>query len=178
MTDRTEGGFEGLGSLIQLVGVNVPARARFIGETRIGATLSSVTFGLVCGQFGAVIPAVGPLLPFLCGSWFGYTFGLVGQWVQSKKLVKTYAEKYPELLLHSLEHQWHIDVPKSVSRGGIHDNKELLQDWIFSGGLGRISMSIIAAQSCRIAVEEIQQKGRERVVEQFHENSGFGEDDE
>jgi hypothetical protein len=172
--DNTEGGFEGLGSLIRVAGVNVPARARFVGETLIGATLSSVTFGLVCGQFGAVIPAVGPLFPFLCGSWFGYTFGLVGQWVQCKRLAKTYAEKYPALLMHSLEHEWNIDVPRSISQGG--ENKELLQDWIFNGGLGRTTISIIAAQSCRLSVEEIQQKNRERVVEQLYENSAFDTD--
>lgn len=167
--------FEGLGSLIKVAGINIPARARFIGETLIGATLSSLTFGLVCGQVGA-ITSVGPLFPFLCGSWFGYSFGLVGQWMSCKRLAKTYADKYPALLIHSLQNEWHVDVPVSVASRKA--DAGMLNNWIFDGGLGRVTMSILAAQACRASVEEIQQKGRERVAEQIYESGDIDDADD
>ena len=69
--------FDGLNGLVRLSGANVPARAQYVAETLITASLSSLTFGLVFGQLGATIYTVGPILPFLIGSWTGYTFGLI-----------------------------------------------------------------------------------------------------
>mmetsp|Transcript_24457 Transcript_24457/g.41573 ORF Transcript_24457/g.41573 Transcript_24457/m.41573 type:complete len:85 (-) Transcript_24457:6-260(-) len=81
MSDQ-ETQFDGLSSLVRLTGSSVPARAKFVGETVLGCTLSSVVFGLVCGQMGASLAykGVGPLVPYLVGSWVGYTMGIVGQW--------------------------------------------------------------------------------------------------
>lgn len=42
--------YDGFSSLVRLSGINVPARARFVGEAFLLATLSSLTFGLTCGQ--------------------------------------------------------------------------------------------------------------------------------
>lgn len=131
--------FEGFSSLVRLSGVNVPARARFVGETLLSATLASLTLGLVCGQVGGTYPSIGPLVPFLIGSWTGYTFGLLNQWRNSKRTVGIYAERFPNLLRHSLAREWDVVVPKDVE----------LKTWIENGGLGRMTVSILAASSCR-----------------------------
>ena len=157
-----EASLEGIGSLIRVAGINIPARARFVGETVISATLSSLTFGLVCGQVGAMT-TIGPLAPFLCGSWFGYSAGLLRQWWDCKRLAKRYASRYPTLMLYSLQQDWNTVVPESVTK-----NEDSLEEWITDGGLGRTTMSILAAQSIKTSVEEIQQRGREKVAGQYN----------
>lgn len=169
MPQDAESSFEGLGSLIRASGTNIPARARFIAETLVGATMSSLTFGLVCGQVGAMVTTVGPLVPFLWGSCFGYSTGLFVHWKNCKRTAKSYAEKYPSLMMYALQQEWDVVVPESV-------NPSTLSHWIFAGGLGRTTMSILAAQSCRETVEEIQQKGRDKVAEQYHDTAD--DDDE
>ena len=122
---------EGLSSLIRLSGANVPARARFVGEAMIQASLSSITFGLVCGQVGALfMTTTGPLVPFLVGSWTGYTVGLMTYWYGAKRLAITYAQKYPTLLVHALTTERLFQVPNSVMQQ-LNDGK--LEQWIVEG---------------------------------------------
>ena len=64
-----DSGLDSLSSFIRLTGVSVPARARFIGEAIASSTLSGLAMGLCCGQIGAMMGSVGPLVPFLCGTW-------------------------------------------------------------------------------------------------------------
>jgi len=80
--------FDGLSSLVRLSGSNVPARARFIGEAILSSTMTGLTLGLVFGRVGGLTVA-GPLVPFLVGTWTGYTFGLVGHWRNCKRLAIT-----------------------------------------------------------------------------------------
>jgi hypothetical protein len=160
MSEGTDSHFEGLGSLINFIGATVPARARFIGETVLSATLSSITFGLVCGQMG-IMAGLGPIAPMLCGSWMGYSLGIWRRWTESKRTARQYAEHYPQLMLYALQREMHIVVPSQVQQ----DAK--LHEWLFEGGLHRTTQGILAAQACRTSVEEIQQRGREKLVEQY-----------
>eukprot|EP00540_Astrosyne_radiata_P018505 CAMPEP_0116865200 /NCGR_PEP_ID=MMETSP0418-20121206/25265_1 /TAXON_ID=1158023 /ORGANISM="Astrosyne radiata, Strain 13vi08-1A" /LENGTH=170 /DNA_ID=CAMNT_0004500545 /DNA_START=184 /DNA_END=696 /DNA_ORIENTATION=- len=159
MSDNSESQFEGLSSLVRLTGANVPARARFVGETVLVSTLSSLTLGLVCGQMGSfwVLDSVGPLVPYLVGSWVGYSMGMLNQWRTSKRLALSYAKKYPTLMAYALRQEWDVKVGSTKN----------LDRWIQNGGLGIMTMSILAAQSCRADVEEIQQKNRQRLVEVY-----------
>lgn len=148
--------FDGLSSLVRLSGSQVPARARFVGETLLTATLSSLTFGLVCGQVGGVVlfDSVGPLIPFLIGSWTGYSFGLWNQWRTASRTTLHYAERYPMLLRHALREEWATEVDD--------DN---LPRWIAGGGLSRQTLAILAATSCRSAVEDLIERERQKLVE-------------
>lgn len=99
MTD-SQHNFDGLASLIAFTGFTVPARARFVAQF-IGSSLySSITCGLVAGQAGAMV-SCGPLIPFMAGSWFGYTWGAIGFWKQAQKKAFTCARRYPRILAHS-----------------------------------------------------------------------------
>jgi len=165
--------FDGLSSLIRLSGASVPARARFIGEAILSSTLSALTLGLVFGQTGAIFMATtGPLVPFLVGSWTGYSFGLVSYWYSVKRMALKYALKYPTILAHALTTERGLEVPPSVMKSALdHKEGENLQKWIVSGGLGRLSLSILAAQSCRNDVEELERQERQRLMEEHHEKT-------
>jgi hypothetical protein len=158
----SETGFDGLGSIIRAAGIHLPARARFAGEAMLTATLSSLTFGLVCGQVGSMIPTVGPLAPFLCGSWLGYSAGLLTQWWSCQRLARLYAKKYPSLMIYALQHQDWDGVGEPV-----RCDEEYLEDWITQGGLARTTCSILAAQSVKTCVDEIEERGRRQAAEQY-----------
>lgn len=154
---------DGLSTLVRLSGANVPARARFVGEAMIQSSLCSITFGLVCGQVGALfMTTTGPLVPFLVGSWTGYTVGLMTYWYGAKRLAITYAQRYPTLLAHALSMEHLFKVPKSVMQEA-NDGK--LEQWIVEGGLPRLSVSILAAQSCRNDVDELERQERQRLMD-------------
>jgi hypothetical protein len=180
--------FDGLSSLVRLSGVSVPARARFIGEALVSSTLTSLTLGLSFGMVGAVCSPIGPLVPFLVGSWTGYTFGLVNHWRTCSNTVRQYAQQYPTLLAHALATEGRgIPVPPKVvqaseERLGTQNDEEsdhpvpsgsvTLEEWIRQGGLGRLTWSILAAQSCQRDVEELQRQHRERLIQEHHEKYG------
>jgi hypothetical protein len=197
---------DGLSSLIQLSGVSVPTRARFIGEALVSSTLASVTLGLSCGMVGAIVTPFGPLVPFLCGAWTGYSLGLVNYWRTSQRLAIDYARLYPTLLAHALGSERFLIVPSPVvkaseqvlllesSKNRQNDNNAMnndnneededtlakktnissstvptLEEWILQGGLGRLSWSILAAQSCRSDVEELERQRRQTLMDQHKE---------
>lgn len=168
--------FDGLSSLVRLSGATVPSRARFVGEALLAASFSSITMGLVAGQVGAVFMlTTGPMVPFMVGSWAGYTFGLVGYWRSSVKWCDQVCERYPKLLMHALHVQkFSNEVPPTLV-GDCNDIEEQgtkLKEWIKEGGLGRLSLSVLAAQSCRGDVEEIERNERQRLTEEYQEPGG------
>jgi hypothetical protein len=67
--DDSSSGLDNLGSFIRFTGATVPARARYIGESVATASLSGLALGLVCGQVGSNIAGLGPLVPFIFGTW-------------------------------------------------------------------------------------------------------------
>jgi hypothetical protein len=155
--------FDGLGSLIKMIGFTVPARARFVGETMVTASLTSLTVGILCGNIGSMIPSVGPLAPFLFGSWIGYSAGLVSHWRLSHNLAKKYAKLYPTLMLHALNHQaW------DLGSEPVAEHEEPLEEWIIKGGLGRTTASILAAQSLKSCVRDIEKRGRDKAAEEYY----------
>lgn len=185
--------FDGLSSLVRLSGASVPARARFVGEALITSTLSSLTLGLCSGMMGATLFSVGPLIPFLIGSWTGYTFGLVNHWRAAERTTWQYAREYPTIMAHSLQTEFHVQVPRTVIQASEErleqehqkeQNEEFsdiadtrnnsstgttLEDWIRTGGLGRLTWSILAAQSCRTDVEELNRQKRQHIMEKYQE---------
>mmetsp|Transcript_10955 Transcript_10955/g.16132 ORF Transcript_10955/g.16132 Transcript_10955/m.16132 type:complete len:178 (+) Transcript_10955:74-607(+) len=172
MSDKN---FDGLTSLIAFTGFSMPARARFVAQF-IGSTLfSSITCGLVAGQTGAMMLSCGPLIPFMTGSWFGYTVSCVGFWKQSKKKALTYARRYPKVLAHSLETDLNMQIPKNVTmdddqktEGSSSSSSELrgksLEEWIHEGGTKRLSFAILAAQSCEEDIAEMQKNERQKLI--------------
>ena len=158
-----DGALEGIGSLIRMSGYSFPSRARFVGETMVTASLTSLTVGLLCGNIGSMIPSVGPLVPFLFGSWFGYSAGLVSQWRNSKDLAKKYATRYPSLMLYALEHQaW------DIGSESVTDSEEPLDQWIAKGGLARTTVCILAAQSLKSCVHTIEKRGRDKAADEYY----------
>ena len=169
--------FDGLSSLISFAGVSIPARARFVAKS-LGSTLfSSLTLGLVAGQTGALL-SCGPLLPFMAGSWLGYTWGMVAFWRQAKTKAINCARRYPKILAHSLLLDFDVEVPKDVSLercdGSNEDIKEEsyteqvhMEDWILNGGVGRLSYAVLAAQSCDEDILEMQKNERQKLVDSY-----------
>lgn len=190
----------GLGTILRFTGTNVPARARYIGEAFVSASLFSVTVGLCCGAVGATLFPIscGPLIPFLAGSGVGYSFGLWDHYSTVKRNMRFYAHHYPTLLVHALWTEFQLIVPKSVidqSRKQLlreeeeqqqnemsalphasklpappvtnqpHLDNMPLDQWVFSGGLGRLSWSMLASQNCRSNVTTIETQKRHRIVE-------------
>lgn len=164
--------FDGLSSLISFAGFTVPARARFVAKF-VGSTLySSLTIGLVAGQAGALLPC-GPLIPFMTGSWIGYTWGCVGFWKQSKKKTISFARRYPKVLVHSLLTNFDVEIPADVKvkhqEDGNNERDVLLEGWILAGGIGRLSYAILAAQSCEEDINEMQKSERQKLVDEYSE---------
>jgi hypothetical protein len=161
-----ESNFEGLSSLVRLSGTSVPARARFVGETLLGSSISGLTLGLMWGSVGATFfpLTIGPLVPFLWGSGVGYTFGLVYQWRLAKRRAIVTCENYPALMVHSLRWEWNVrDLPYNKDQG------DALAKWILQGSVSRLSLAMLASQTCAPAVEEIQQRNRQRIVDAYAE---------
>lgn len=159
----SEDALDGLGSIIRMTGYTVPSRARFIGETMVTATLSSLTLGILCGNIGYMIPSVGPLASFLFGSWFGYSAGLLAEWRTSELLAKTYSQKYPSLMLYAIRHQEWIPGSQSLPRDG-----ESLEEWLANGGFARTTVGILAAQSLKSCVHTIEKRGRDREADKYY----------
>eukprot|EP00977_Amphora_coffeiformis_P028357 scaffold34937_cov165-Amphora_coffeaeformis.AAC.4 len=157
--------FDGLSSLVRLTGVSVPARARFVGESLLGSTITSLSVGLLSGSVGATFFAasVGPLVPFLIGSGAGYTFGLIYQWRMAKRRALVFCQDYPRLMAHTLRWEWDVrDIPQNA-------NGNELTAWVLRGGLPRLTNLILASHSCASAVEEIKERNRQRIVESYIE---------
>jgi hypothetical protein len=161
--DNAGDSLDGLSSLLRFTGVNVPARARFVGEAVASATLSGLTAGLVCGQVGATIASCGPLVPFMVGSWLGSGFGLYGHWRKTYQQTLLFATHYPNIFTHSLWTEHHMVAPPQVAKDG-----ESLKAWVTSGGLGRLTWCILAAQACRGDVEEVERQKRQQLVDEWN----------
>jgi hypothetical protein len=160
--------FEGLSSLIAFAGVNIPARARFVTRFVASTLYTSLTLGLVAGQAGALM-SCGPLVPFMTGSWLGYTWGCVGFWRQAKKSAMTCARRHPSIMSHALLTEFDIEVPTHVviDKTEEKDTKGIttLEEWITQGGMSRLSYAVLAAQSCQEDILELQKNQRQKLIE-------------
>ena len=163
-----ESSFEGLSSLVRLTGTNIPQRARFIGESLVSAALSSVTLGVVCGQIGASFLSIGPLVPFMLGSWTGYTIGLFGHWQTVTKQAHYYSKTYPRLMAHCLKCEWDIVVPEIALEDGN------MSEWVREGGMQRLTMAVLAAGSVRPQVDEILANEKQKMVEDYTSGADGG----
>jgi hypothetical protein len=178
MTDSTRN-LDGLTSLGSFAGFTIPARARFVGQFLGHAIFSSLTVGLVAGQTGAAVLSCGPLVPFLCGSWAGYTWGCLGFWKQSRAKALDCARRYPKVMAHGLTFLCpakHSPPPVETTQGSateLRDKNEgkVLEEWIFAGGIGRISYAILAAQSCEEDIFEMQRKKRQELIDGYGASS-------
>ena len=135
---------EGLTELVAASGISVPARAKFIGRFMAYTTFGGVTFGLVCGQLSVML-AVGPLIPFMCGAWLGFTLMSVGFWRHERAIINDYVGRYPQLMEQVIRTQFpYSNMPKHLSA----------QQWLQQGSFSAISWCILAAQSCSHLIQE------------------------
>ena len=153
---------DGLKTLLSLGGIDSRAQfvVRFFGMT----TFTSTTFGLVAGNFGAMLLSTGPLFPFFAGSITGYVVGVVTFWRQEKARALEYATLYPDLMEHALSTEF------TGQEIGTRDRHVPMVEWLCSGGVGRISWGILAAQSCKASVLELQEDSRQKLVETYKQN--------
>ncbi|CAB9510860.1 expressed unknown protein [Seminavis robusta] len=193
----------GLGTILRFTGSNVPSRALYIGEAFVSASLFSVTIGLCFGSVGAVIfpNTCGPLVPFLTGSSIGYTFGLYEHYSSVKRNMLVHARHYPTLLAHAMWSEHKRVVPKSVMEASRQQEEEdnpqessnvttsppllyqpevenvPLDQWVFLGGLGRLTWSMLASQNCKANVTAIEEQKRQRLVDSIlQEHEGKNDD--
>ncbi|KAJ1493348.1 hypothetical protein T484DRAFT_1929552 [Baffinella frigidus] len=143
----------------------VDTRAQFVVRFFGVTSFTSTTFGLVAGNFGVMLFTSGPLIPFFAGSIAGYVFGVVSFWRQEKARALEYAALYPNIMEHVLSTQFSHVKHCVGTRGNIP-----MVEWLCSGGVSRMSWGILAAQSCRASVLELQEDARQKLVESYKEN--------
>lgn len=138
----------------------VPARALFIGKFLGYTTFSALTTGLALGQLG-VLCSVGPLFPFLFGSWCGYTAGCMAFAGMETRRAVTYVEKYPQLMEHvlSTEYRGMCDFSEGSS----------VFQWLNqcdskSQQLVRLGWAVMAAQSATPSVDEVEDARRQSII--------------
>lgn len=144
-------------SLFDLARKSVPARAVFVARFMGSTTLASVTLGLVCGQLGAACSS-GPLVPFLVGSWVGYSLACYRFWRLEVLQALHYVYKYPKLVEHALRTEF-ASVSPII--------KEPFLDWIRAGSIGRLTWTILATQSCLPHIKEVEEAEMQYVVERY-----------
>jgi hypothetical protein len=81
------------------------------------ATVGGVTATVVCA------PLLGPVVPFLVGSWVGFTAGVAQRWVFDSQEACDAIQRYPQLMEHHVRHvksdalegltwdEWRADLP-------------------------------------------------------------------
>lgn len=160
------------GEFVAAVADTVPARARFIGRYIADTTYTSLSVGLVAGQIGVMLPC-GPLVPFMVGSWVGYTAGIVKFWHAEKSKVMDCVENYPRLVRYVIatEMPWaKVDVAEGST----------LMEWVNSGDtltrMGRQAWVTLATQTCLPLVDELQSQIKGKIVEEYLESSPGGDD--
>ena len=157
--------------------------------------IGAVVFPMTCG----------PLVPFLIGSSVGYSFGLWEHWATCKRNMVHYSRHYPRLLAHALWTEHKLIVPRSVLQASQDQLKQMEEDeevasnsnmrrryppvtftpnntgipmdqWVFQGGLARMTWSMLAAQQCHPDVVAIEEKKREQLVESILQETIEDED--
>lgn len=153
-------------SVFDLARKSVPARAIFVARFMGSTTLASVTLGLVCGQVGAACTS-GPLVPFLVGSWVGYSLACYRFWRLEVSHALHYVDKYPKLVEQALRAEFSPLCPII---------KEPFLEWIRAGSVGRLSWTILATQSCLPHIKELEEAEMQNVVERYKVKSQLGPD--
>merc|ERR1711879_9160 len=145
---------EHLGSIVSIASA-CPPRLAFMGRLLASTSFSSVTIAVMFGQIGTSL-SIGPLVPAMVGGWLGYTWGLLKFWESEATRAKAYARDYPALMRYALATQfstWEGCTWMSAARiKAVPAKSELLHDWLLSGGIGRLSLGILAAQYCSSSV--------------------------
>ena len=175
-----ESQYEGFGSFVRLSGILVPTRAYFIGETYINTTLASFAAGILGAAVGVLTP-LGPVLPFLSMSTIGYAFGGYQQWIFCKRRACHYIQEYPTLMALAMrqsnfdllmneneEDDSSIASSPLLSTATSITGDELLA-WVHKGGYRRLGLSILATYSCLDAVNEIEKRRQQTIVDDLVE---------
>jgi hypothetical protein len=154
---------EDIKAFLSLGGIDARAQfvARFFGMTAV----TSTTFGLVAGNFGAFLPC-GPLLPFLCGSVSGYLVGVCGFWRAEKMRALEYADMYPNIMEHVLATEF-SHVAERI--GLLQSGRAPMGEWVRTGGTGRMSWAILAAQSCKCSVQQLHEDRLQKLIDAYKE---------
>jgi hypothetical protein len=176
--------FDGLGSIINLSGI-IPARAKYVTEAFLSATLGSMTIGLTFGMMGSAFLTTGPLIPFLFGSWLGHSFGLYQHYQMGHNETIRVAKLYPSVLAHALMTDHHIIIPPEVvavseerlNAKEVEDSSgtnaigltPTLDEWIRKGSYRVMAFAILATQDCRPDIEEIERHRRQQLIENYQE---------
>lgn len=89
------------------------------------ATVGGVATMVVCA------PLLGPVVPFLVGSWAGFTAGVLQRWVFDSQEAVDAIERYPQLMEHHVRHvkidalegltwdEWRAALPGSTYKQGL-----------------------------------------------------------
>ncbi|CAL1146345.1 unnamed protein product [Cladocopium goreaui] len=158
---------EGFSELVQASGVSVPARAKFVGRFLGYTTFGSLTFGLVCGQLGVMF-TVGPLVPFFCGSWLGYTLSSISFWRSECSTARGYVRDYPRLLEYVIrtEFPWaRMPEVTGIEVSMVPMSQDMaIEKWMQGHSLIRLSWCILAGQSCQSLIQEHQEEKRRELL--------------
>eukprot|EP00435_Cladocopium_sp_Y103_P057045 s1270_g19.t1 len=99
--------------------------------------------------------SVGPLVPFLCGSWLGYTLSSISFWRSECSTARGYVRDYPRLLEYVIrtEFPW-ARMPEDIG----------IEKWMQGDSLIRLSWCILAGQSCQSLIQEHQEEKRRELL--------------
>mmetsp|Transcript_63775 Transcript_63775/g.152066 ORF Transcript_63775/g.152066 Transcript_63775/m.152066 type:complete len:163 (+) Transcript_63775:61-549(+) len=147
-----------ISTLLASSGVTIPSRARFVGKFYAWTGLASMSLGLLAGQLGASL-GFGPILPFMSGSWLGFTLSCITFWKNERRRAEEYLLNYPQLMEHVLRTEY-------GTFAGMHNGISLAA-WLRGPRLPVWSWTLLASQSCAPHVQAIEDERRDRIVEKY-----------
>ena len=126
----------------------------------------STTSGLFFGQAGALL-GTGPLVPFLCGAWAGYSLAGVIFWKGEVKRALKFVQAYPKLMEHALLSSGDHGESQTFK----YERDTDLATWIRADGCSRwlrtarMSWLVLAAQKVAPSVQQIEDAKRDKLIQ-------------
>eukprot|EP00287_Rhodomonas_sp_CCMP768_P009327 CAMPEP_0196732796 /NCGR_PEP_ID=MMETSP1091-20130531/12088_1 /TAXON_ID=302021 /ORGANISM="Rhodomonas sp., Strain CCMP768" /LENGTH=162 /DNA_ID=CAMNT_0042076107 /DNA_START=25 /DNA_END=513 /DNA_ORIENTATION=- len=155
--DENVRGLAGLKSFWGLVG-HIPSRGVFLAQFFGTSTLNSFLFGSIGGLLGQTVLGTGPTLPFLAGSWVGFSVSCVYVWKRDTDNAVVLCRRYPRLVRHYLASEF----PLEFDDDSAVPTKEALL-----ASLRLRSRVISATYALQPLTAEITQKRMESIKDQY-----------
>eukprot|EP00040_Diaphanoeca_grandis_P038381 m.4537 g.4537 ORF g.4537 m.4537 type:complete len:160 (+) comp3433_c0_seq1:135-614(+) len=148
----------------------VPTRGIVVAKHIGQAFGCAISFGLCGGIVGSTLAPVslGPLVPYLVGSSFGFVFSSVGFWHREKQAAIEATRKYPAVIGHHLRVAFPgLTTNSSFGLSNLRDSVS-----IQSASIGPITWLILARQTAEKDISEIEQRLVDQIVDEYAPNEG------
>jgi len=147
---------------VQSFAGGIPQRERIILKHLVMTVPLSVALGMVAGVTSTLWAPVslGPLIPYFCGSLFGFSFGTLHFWKNENNEATKLVRSYPSLIYHHLDYSF----------PGICTMTDLKNP--LSLTVSQLSHIILVKGDVLEQVQAIRQNVAERMVENYSVQDG------